>query len=78
MSRLVACPHCKTETQWSSENDFRPFCSERCKLQDLGAWFLEERSIKGSISIANGLDLNEIDLADLPGEMSDELKNLLN
>lgn len=28
---------CKTATTWE-ENPFRPFCSERCKLIDLGAW----------------------------------------
>ncbi len=34
----VKCPRCKTETVYSSKNEFRPFCSERCRLIDLGAW----------------------------------------
>ncbi len=33
----LRCPICKTATTWE-ENPFRPFCSERCKLVDLGAW----------------------------------------
>jgi hypothetical protein len=37
-ARLVACPRCGTRRAWSAENPFRPFCSERCKFIDLGAW----------------------------------------
>lgn len=74
MSTLVACPHCKTSIEWSTENEFRPFCSERCKLQDLGAWFLEERSIKGE----NALGVDGLDISDLPADMQAEIKDLLN
>lgn len=35
---LVACPNCGTEVLWDARNKFRPFCSERCKLMDLGLW----------------------------------------
>jgi len=45
MKKIVSCPTCQTEIQWSSENKYRPFCSERCKLIDLGAWADEEYSI---------------------------------
>ncbi len=34
---LVKCPHCGKEAEYSG-NEFRPFCSERCKLLDFGAW----------------------------------------
>ena len=34
----VSCPTCKRESEWSTDNAFRPFCSERCRLLDLGAW----------------------------------------
>ena len=37
----VRCPQCGGESQWSRENKYRPFCSERCKLIDLGAWASE-------------------------------------
>ena len=41
----VKCPTCKREIEWSADNPFRPFCSERCKLVDLGAWFAGDRAI---------------------------------
>ena len=41
----VNCPTCQTELEWIEENTFRPFCSERCKLIDLGAWSTEEYKI---------------------------------
>lgn len=34
----VLCPTCKAPTVWSVENPYRPFCSDRCKLADLGSW----------------------------------------
>jgi endogenous inhibitor of DNA gyrase (YacG/DUF329 family) len=43
--RLVSCPVCRELTEFSSENKFRPFCSERCKLIDLGLWANEEYKI---------------------------------
>ncbi|RTE65179.1 DNA gyrase inhibitor YacG [Amphritea opalescens] len=48
---LVACPCCKKEQEWSSENPFRPFCSERCKMIDLGAWAAEEYQIAAEPSV---------------------------
>jgi endogenous inhibitor of DNA gyrase (YacG/DUF329 family) len=37
-SRFVKCPHCGTPVPWGPESKWRPFCSERCKLIDLGDW----------------------------------------
>jgi len=37
-ARMVNCPRCGTATPWSEANAYRPFCSERCKLIDLGQW----------------------------------------
>ena len=42
----IICPVCKNITTWE-ENPFRPFCSERCKLIDLGAWASDEYRIPG-------------------------------
>ncbi|RIY34589.1 DNA gyrase inhibitor YacG [Psittacicella gerlachiana] len=42
----VKCPNCKKEIIYSSANPFRPFCSERCRLQDLGAWATGEYSLE--------------------------------
>ena len=38
---MVACPTCQKQTQFTPENRWRPFCSERCKLIDLGEWASE-------------------------------------
>ena len=43
--RLVTCPNCKKQSEFSSANLFRPFCSERCKLIDLGDWANENYRI---------------------------------
>jgi endogenous inhibitor of DNA gyrase (YacG/DUF329 family) len=32
---------------WTSEQLFKPFCCERCKLIDLGEWAMEEKRIPG-------------------------------
>jgi len=40
----IRCPICREWTTWE-ENPFRPFCSERCKLTDLGAWASESYRI---------------------------------
>jgi len=40
-ARLVACPRCGAQAPFSPDNPWRPFCSERCKLIDLGAWASE-------------------------------------
>ncbi|AGH38208.1 DNA gyrase inhibitor YacG [Bibersteinia trehalosi USDA-ARS-USMARC-188] len=44
----VNCPTCKAEVIWSEESKYRPFCSDRCRLIDLGEWASESRSIAGS------------------------------
>ena len=45
----VACPTCKRVTDYSPNNPWRPFCSERCKLIDLGGWLSEQNSIPGEV-----------------------------
>ncbi|HEY7943487.1 MAG: DNA gyrase inhibitor YacG [Burkholderiales bacterium] len=39
--RGARCPQCGNAVELAPENRFRPFCSERCKLIDLGAWASE-------------------------------------
>lgn len=48
MAVVVKCPACGAEVRWSRESCFRPFCSERCKTIDLGAWASESYSISGA------------------------------
>ena len=46
MSELVVeCPTCQKKVEWKSENKYRPFCSDRCHLIDLGEWANEEKRI---------------------------------
>jgi endogenous inhibitor of DNA gyrase (YacG/DUF329 family) len=40
MPPIVACPRCGVHSEWH-DNPWRPFCSERCKMIDLGAWATE-------------------------------------
>ena len=41
-SRIVRCPACRGDSVFSPANPWRPFCSERCKGMDFGAWASEE------------------------------------
>lgn len=43
----VVCPHCGKVATYSPENKYRPFCSERCKLIDLGDWADEKHRVPG-------------------------------
>ena len=43
--KQVSCPICGKSSVWSAENPSRPFCSERCKLIDLGQWATESYRI---------------------------------
>ena len=39
--RVVSCPTCKGDSVFSRDNPYRPFCSQRCKNNDFGAWASE-------------------------------------
>ncbi|MEJ2088810.1 MAG: DNA gyrase inhibitor YacG [Gammaproteobacteria bacterium] len=45
--RIVTCPTCGQRVKWTSSNPNRPFCSDRCKLIDLGAWADGQHAIPG-------------------------------
>ena len=59
MPTSVKCPTCEKTVIWSVESKFRPFCSERCKLIDLGEWASESYSIP----VKNDIDLSNLDEA---------------
>ena len=40
-ARKVPCPTCRRATLYGPVNPWRPFCSERCRSADLGAWASE-------------------------------------
>lgn len=54
---VVACPQCGKEIIWDSANRHRPFCSERCKLIDLGRWANEEYRVEQRDQIPPESDL---------------------
>lgn len=43
----VKCPTCDKDVEWNDAAVDRPFCSERCKMIDLGQWATEEHAIPG-------------------------------
>lgn len=43
----VACPQCAKPVAWQPQSAYRPFCSQRCQLLDLGAWANESHRIAG-------------------------------
>jgi endogenous inhibitor of DNA gyrase (YacG/DUF329 family) len=46
MGLTVKCPICRAPIPWEG-NPYRPFCSERCQLIDLGAWAKGKYRIPG-------------------------------
>jgi hypothetical protein len=52
---IVKCPTCGIKVVWE-ENVFRPFCSERCKINDLAAWADAQYVV--SEEIDEGLDID--------------------
>jgi uncharacterized protein len=57
--KVVKCPNCGKETEYRG-NEFRPFCSERCKMLDFGAWADEEYALP-----LEGVSLSEEELAEI-------------
>lgn len=45
VTTIVACPTCQKPVPWVASSTFRPFCSERCRLIDLGEWASESYKI---------------------------------
>ncbi len=60
-ARQVLCPRCGAATVFDSSNAFRPFCSQRCKLIDLGLWADEAYRVQGE-------DLSEDDISEKEDE----------
>lgn len=55
MVRLVNCPQCGKAAEYSPENRFRPFCSERCRLIDMGAWASDQYRIPAQPDAQDGV-----------------------
>lgn len=52
----VACPTCGAQVLWSGAQPYRPFCSERCRNVDLGAWASDEYRIPAAAPPEPGAD----------------------
>ncbi len=50
---IVKCPICAKHVDWLPEHRYKPFCSERCKLVDLGEWLTEEKKLPLTTSEAS-------------------------
>ena len=67
--KLIRCPRCGKQAEYEG-NEFRPFCSERCKLLDLGAWADEAYAIPTGTT-----DITEADLAKISQALEEKAKN---
>jgi len=47
VAQRLRCPTCQRSIEWSDQFPYRPFCSDRCRLIDLGAWLSEQHAIPG-------------------------------
>jgi endogenous inhibitor of DNA gyrase (YacG/DUF329 family) len=54
--KQVQCPSCGKPVEWSEQQRWRPFCSERCKLIDLGEWLDESNRIPGEAAAGTEQD----------------------
>ena len=57
----VNCPTCGKPVVWNEASPFRPFCSKRCQLIDLGEWAAEEKRIPSQSDLNDSDDWSEQD-----------------
>ena len=55
ITKLVKCPTCDKQVEWSDKSQWRPFCSQRCQLIDLGEWASESHRIAGQENLPEEL-----------------------
>lgn len=59
---VIKCPNCGKETEYKG-NEFRPFCSERCKMLDFGAWADEEYTLPAETGQMTDEEIDELEKA---------------
>ena len=57
---IVKCPTCNRETEYTG-NEFRPFCSERCKLIDFGEWADENYALPTQDTALSEEDIEKLE-----------------
>jgi hypothetical protein len=50
---VVKCPGCGKAVIWNETSPYRPFCSKRCQLIDLGEWAAEEKRIPSNSDLSD-------------------------
>jgi len=60
--KVVNCPHCNKSVEWKEASKWRPFCCERCRMIDLGAWASEDYSIASE----SPRPMEDIDFSEVP------------
>ena len=65
----VKCQTCQQDVEWSPSSEYRPFCSKKCQLIDLGEWAGEEKVIS---SPAQESDINNLDPEDIEAMLSEQ------
>ena len=53
MATIVDCPTCGKKVEWTEASKYRPFCCERCRQIDLGAWAEEKYVIPGATPVGD-------------------------
>ena len=67
---VVSCPICSKPVPWSPESKYRPFCSKKCQLIDLGEWADEDRKIPAQP--AEHASPQDIDIEDIEAMLSSQ------
>ncbi|GAB4010402.1 MAG: DNA gyrase inhibitor YacG [Bdellovibrio sp.] len=67
---VVKCPYCKTEFEYQS-SQFRPFCSEKCRMIDLGMWLTENYKVPSDQPLSES-DLEVVINEQMAQESDDE------
>ncbi len=60
MSRETPCPICQQKGEWFNQ-PFGPFCSERCKMVDLGKWLGEEYKLASPLTVEDLQELEDLE-----------------
>ena len=64
MTTTVLCPQCGNTVPWQDDQQWKPFCSERCKLIDLGDWASENHRIPDKLAHPDDIDTDTFNPSD--------------
>lgn len=70
----VNCPTCHKSVEWDDKSQFRPFCSKKCQLIDLGEWADEQKSIPCGVNKDAETDMMP-DVEDIEAMLAEQEQN---